>query len=378
MTNHQPPQNWNSGEQAYRPAPGAPVPPPQQHYAPYQQPASAPRNQQIAVGPFTLRELLIFIATLLILISSFLPLVSGSVSGGSLWSMIWPLAIPGALLPLASAVLLLIRRLSSGLKLRVGSLSVDQFASATSIVAASMYAGLTLIIMSASGSFGMLFSIGLGIGPVLGLLFGIVLVVLTTFGSMIPPFSADFSGRATAEAHVMARPITEIVKPQSTAYAAPYGGYPAQPSQPWAENQAPAHAEQPFQAQAAQPNPYARPETETPQAQPVSPAASEMPPAPQPETGAPVVDSTASAEQTASPDSSASDTSDEPVQSAAPFWVWSPRPRSVIDQESGQMIFEIGPGAWALAVEDRGSSLVLRNDDGRVGILNDIDGLTRG
>ena len=61
-----------------------------------------------------------------------------------------------------------------------------------------------------------------------------------------------------------------------------------------------------------------------------------------------------------------------------PFWVYSPVPRAVIDQRSGATVFEIGPTAWALAIVDRGTELVIRHDDGRVGVLRDLSGITRG
>jgi hypothetical protein len=66
------------------------------------------------------------------------------------------------------------------------------------------------------------------------------------------------------------------------------------------------------------------------------------------------------------------------VFSTQPFWVYSPVQRPVVDEVSGATVFEIGPTAWALAIMDRGSELVLRHDDGRVGVLRNLDGITRG
>ncbi|SFN58603.1 hypothetical protein [Mycetocola miduiensis] len=66
------------------------------------------------------------------------------------------------------------------------------------------------------------------------------------------------------------------------------------------------------------------------------------------------------------------------VFSTQPFWVYSPVPRPVVDEVSGATVFEIGPSAWALAIMDRGSELVLRHDDGRVGVLRNLEGITRG
>ena len=46
--------------------------------------------------------------------------------------------------------------------------------------------------------------------------------------------------------------------------------------------------------------------------------------------------------------------------------------------ESGIPIFRIGPTAWALVIEDRGDVFVVRHEDGRIGYLHDISGVTRG
>jgi hypothetical protein len=64
--------------------------------------------------------------------------------------------------------------------------------------------------------------------------------------------------------------------------------------------------------------------------------------------------------------------------STQPFWVYSPVPRPVYDEHTGVTVFEIGPSAWALAVVDRGTELVIRHDDGRVGVLRDLENVTRG
>jgi hypothetical protein len=67
-----------------------------------------------------------------------------------------------------------------------------------------------------------------------------------------------------------------------------------------------------------------------------------------------------------------------PVISTQPFWVYSPVPLPVVDEVSGHTVFEIGPSAWALAIVDRGSELVIRHDDGRVGVLRQVGGIMRG
>jgi hypothetical protein len=59
------------------------------------------------------------------------------------------------------------------------------------------------------------------------------------------------------------------------------------------------------------------------------------------------------------------------------FWALAPEERDVVD-EVGIPIFRIGPTAWALVIEDRGEAFVVRHEDGRVGYLHDIQGVTRG
>ncbi|MFT4135708.1 hypothetical protein [Microbacterium sp.] len=63
-----------------------------------------------------------------------------------------------------------------------------------------------------------------------------------------------------------------------------------------------------------------------------------------------------------------------PVQA---FWALVPVERDVVD-ETGAPLFRIGPTAWALVIEDRGTSFVVRHEDGRVGYLHDVSGVTRG
>ncbi|MGJ0388627.1 hypothetical protein [Microbacterium sp. CGR1] len=60
-----------------------------------------------------------------------------------------------------------------------------------------------------------------------------------------------------------------------------------------------------------------------------------------------------------------------------PFWVLAPTERDVHD-ERGEAIFQIGPNAWALVIEDRGGAYVVRHDDGRIGYLHDIADITKG
>ncbi|WP_285137964.1 hypothetical protein [Microbacterium sp. lyk4-40-TSB-66] len=62
---------------------------------------------------------------------------------------------------------------------------------------------------------------------------------------------------------------------------------------------------------------------------------------------------------------------------AQAFWALAPEQREIVD-DYGTPIFHIGPTAWALVVEDRGETFVVRHDDGRIGYLHDVSGITRG
>jgi hypothetical protein len=72
---------------------------------------------------------------------------------------------------------------------------------------------------------------------------------------------------------------------------------------------------------------------------------------------------------------------EEPAPIVAPahqaFWALVPAERDVVD-DNGIPLFRIGPTAWALVIEDRGDSFVVRHEDGRIGYLTDVSGVTRG
>ena len=68
----------------------------------------------------------------------------------------------------------------------------------------------------------------------------------------------------------------------------------------------------------------------------------------------------------------------EPAPSASQaFWALAPEERVVVD-DAGSPLFTIGPTAWALVIEDRGDRYVVRHEDGRIGYLTDVSGVTRG
>lgn len=64
-------------------------------------------------------------------------------------------------------------------------------------------------------------------------------------------------------------------------------------------------------------------------------------------------------------------------QATQAFWALAPEERAVVS-DSGETLFTIGPTAWALVIEDRGDYYLVRHEDGRVGQLRDVSGVTRG
>lgn len=63
----------------------------------------------------------------------------------------------------------------------------------------------------------------------------------------------------------------------------------------------------------------------------------------------------------------------------SPFWMAVPVPRPLMPEDGGaQIVAELATGTWYLAVESRGSGLVVQTQDGRRGVLEDITGIQRG
>ncbi|MFJ9866116.1 hypothetical protein [Streptomyces sp. NPDC101165] len=63
----------------------------------------------------------------------------------------------------------------------------------------------------------------------------------------------------------------------------------------------------------------------------------------------------------------------------SPFWFAVPVPRQLFAEDgSPTPIAELAPGAWYLAVEQRGAALIAQTQDGRRGVLQDTSGIQRG
>ncbi|MBG6189424.1 hypothetical protein IWX64_000344 [Arthrobacter sp. CAN_A212] len=147
---------------------------------------------EAVAGPFTLRETVIGGSVLVIFIGSVLPFFEAMGRFGNLWnsSSLFFLAI-GIVLPIATTGLLTARRL--GTDTRVGSLSVDQFASVVAVLATAFFFLQTVT--------------SFHYGPLICLIGSLGMLAATVGGPHLPGFAVDFAGRPSAEAHVVARKV---------------------------------------------------------------------------------------------------------------------------------------------------------------------------
>lgn len=287
--------------------------------------ASAP--PQYGVGPFSIREVALGAVWLLAFVFSFFPIYDYGRAGAgpSVWTGIdWLLTIGT---PTIAVFLLGLRRLSPQGIRRVGSLGIDQFASVAFSVSAIIWLGLLWSsFVSVSGT-GIFLSTWVVWVEFILMLAG---VLLTVFAPLFPTIGDDFRHRPEVPAHRFASPARPVVARPAAPRPAPA---PA----------AAAHTESPYES------PYG-----TDAAAAAAPVA---------ETVVPETTVIADVE-TAPPASQA-------------FWALAPVERDVVD-ENGVPLFTIGPTAWALVIEDRGDSFVVRHEDGRIGYLRDVSGVTRG
>jgi hypothetical protein len=185
-------------------------------------------TNQAVLGPFTVRDLAVFAATLILFVASLLPMFAVRYNLWNLGSLFF-LGL-GIVLPLIVSALFAARRLSPATKIRIGSLSIDQFAS----VVASF--SVAFFFLSVAGAY----------VPTLlaGLIGSLLLFAATVLGRFIPFFAGDFLGREESPAHVVAResavplpkPHTpKVPKPAADTAAASRPGVPAASAAPAAE-----------------------------------------------------------------------------------------------------------------------------------------------
>ena len=151
--------------------------------------SGAPTKYEAVAGPFTIRDLTVFGSVLLMFIASLLPMFGGRYNLWNLDNLFFLLL--GIILPVVVVALFVARRLQPGTIVRVGSLSIDQFASVTAAFAVPLF--FLTIADSFNGS------------VLLGLLGSLGLLAATVLAPHLPFLSADFKGRAETPAHIVAR-----------------------------------------------------------------------------------------------------------------------------------------------------------------------------
>jgi hypothetical protein len=147
------------------------------------------KKNEAVLGPFTIRDLTVFGSTLILFIASLIPMFAVRYNLWNLGSLFF-LGL-GIILPVIVAALFVARRVSPGTKIRIGSLSVDQFGSVVASFAVAFF------FLSVAGAY--VPSMLLALVGALGLF------AATVLGRLIPVFAGDFLDRAEVPAHVVAR-----------------------------------------------------------------------------------------------------------------------------------------------------------------------------
>ncbi|MGX1694321.1 hypothetical protein ACWIBQ_02910 [Microbacterium keratanolyticum] len=303
---------------------------------------------------FTVRELLMVGVWAVAFVVSFFPLGAG---GASVWTtgLHWLLTIG---VPTVALFLIVLRRFSPEGIRRVGSLGIDQFAS----VAFSVSAMLWVQHVWDSVSFALRLD-----GRVLGWVMWVeltcmlALVVLTVVAPLIPGLREDFEGRMETLAHRNANPIRPVIAypTVSSAQVAPAGSAVVEGDDGAGEGDGVTADADTDAHESAVASDEAYTDVIVPLGDATAHDVSEIE----------LTDDTERVEETQADVA--------PVEAGQPFWALAPETRPVHD-EQGDVLFEIGPEAWILVIEDRGGAYVVRHDDGRVGYLHDTTDMTRG
>ncbi|GAA1910275.1 hypothetical protein GCM10009688_13810 [Arthrobacter gandavensis] len=398
--------------------------------------AAAPRpgaepgaGVRAVAGPFGLRDIVVGSAVLVMLVGSVLPFTVGS--GRNLWTAFSLFYVGiGIIMPLVVAGLFTARRLAPSTRLRVGSLSLDQFASVIAVLAAIFFFLQIVYVFS--------------VGSLLGLLGAAALLAATTFAPHIPPFAAEFSGRTEIPAHPVARdakPLVRVPKPapEPKATETQGAGRPGMFGQPEPADTV-TGAPQSGQVQAQEHPDAGRPEAGFGAAGRTDAAAgAQSAAAPRDDSGlsapgqpaagqgtaaaAGTAASGAAAAAASTPETAGSSgggnsaahgqevpagedplpatTVNPAVQGSAPapntqaqesisatreenenvveaFWFAVGTPRQIVDERTGLPLFMFYPGDWELGLEDRGHEFLVQDKrTGRIGVLRDLTNIER-
>ncbi|WP_394940046.1 hypothetical protein [Psychromicrobium sp. YIM B11713] len=68
-------------------------------------------------------------------------------------------------------------------------------------------------------------------------------------------------------------------------------------------------------------------------------------------------------------------TAGEIVQEA--FWFAVDKPKAVVDEHTGGFLYNIEPGSWFLALQDRGYDYLVQSPEGKIGVLRDLRNIER-
>jgi hypothetical protein len=147
------------------------------------------KKNEAVLGPFTIRDLTVFGSTLVLFVASLIPMFAVRYNLWNLGSLFF-LGL-GILLPVIVSALFVARRLSPATRIRIGSLSVDQFASVVAAFAVAFF------FLAVAGAF--VPTLLLALVGALGLF------AATVLGRFIPYFAGDFLDREETPAHVAAR-----------------------------------------------------------------------------------------------------------------------------------------------------------------------------
>jgi hypothetical protein len=153
-------------------------------------------KNEAVLGPFTVRDLTVFGSTLILFIASLIPMFAVRYNLWNLGSLFF-LGL-GILLPLIVSALFVARRVSPGTRMRIGSLSVDQFASVVASFA------LAFFFLAVAGAY---------VPTMLLALVGALgLFAATVLARLIPYLAGDFLDREETPAHVVARDAAAPVR----------------------------------------------------------------------------------------------------------------------------------------------------------------------
>ena len=153
-------------------------------------------KNEAVLGPFTVRDLTVFGSTLILFVASLIPMFAVRYNLWNLGSLFF-LGL-GILLPLIVSALFVARRVSPGTRMRIGSLSVDQFASVVASFAVAFF------FLAVAGAY---------VPSMLVALVGALgLFAATVLARLIPYLAGDFLDRQETPAHVVARDAAAPVR----------------------------------------------------------------------------------------------------------------------------------------------------------------------